>query len=152
MKKWKKTIRIVVLCILVVALALPVSLAMQHRMELEGTLIIYPEGSRNVEDYNFYHIDNLHKGDKGKVVITDIQGKYADLLLSMIIYNGSDSSFYDKESYVYIPDFTSPGEYIFTIPKDGDYTLIVTLAPKVGASEKTFMGIIELGYEGYIEW
>jgi hypothetical protein len=75
MKKWMMPIGlIVVICILTASVAMPICLADQNRIEIEGRL---PQSSQDI-----YKVGQLQKGDEIKVVITDIRGN-GDLVLTL---------------------------------------------------------------------
>ena len=74
MKKWMMPIGLIVaICILTASVAMPICLADQNRIEIEGALETHHEISVpiNVDEYK---IEELNKGDKIKVVISGIRG------------------------------------------------------------------------------
>jgi hypothetical protein len=79
MKKWMMPIGlIVVICILAASVAMPICLADQNRIEIEGRLI----EADGTYISTLYEIGELGKGDEIKVVITDIRGN-GDLFVSL---------------------------------------------------------------------
>ena len=73
MKRWMIPIALLAICVLVGNLVMPISLADQNRIEIEGRLNMNPDSGFpiNVDEYK---IGELQKGDKIKVVISDIRG------------------------------------------------------------------------------
>ena len=136
MKKWIIPIAVLVICVLVGYLAMPISLADQKRIEILGRL----EGRESCHD--MYMIGQLHKGDKVKVVITDLRGD-GDLVV------------YFSNSRILNPrtankaKFILPNDVRFSVSEDGNnYYLMFWCKPFASANEnpKTII------YRGYVEW
>ena len=72
MKKWIMPIAVVAICILAASVAMPICLADQNRIEIEGKLEVGV--NQNPLTADEYNIGELHKGDKIKVVMSDMRG------------------------------------------------------------------------------
>ena len=118
MKKWRKTIGIAVLCVLVVISILPVHLAIGYLCSFEGTV--------ERDEMDCWEIEEeLHRGDKVKVVITKLRGNG-----ELWVYFGRT-----EDLFCHQKSFTSPGEYTVTVPADGFYWLWMECSPyKKGVS------------------
>jgi hypothetical protein len=75
MKKWMMPIGlIVVICILAASVAMPICLADQNRIEIEGRLDEPSSDVTLLNIHDHYKLGNLHKGDRVEVVMTSLRG------------------------------------------------------------------------------
>ena len=105
---------IVVICILTASVAMPICLAAHDRIEIGNKL---ENRGAGLGYGDLYTIGELYKGDKVKVVITNLRGD-GDLLV------------YFSKSLLLNPltadetTFSFPGDATFIAPEDGNYYLV----------------------------
>ena len=127
MKKWRRTIGIAVLCVLVVVLVLPVCLATDHWLSFEGAVKGEEVGQR-------WNIGELDKIDKTKVVITELYG------------NGRLDVYFGELARPHFvkASFISPGEYTFIAPEDGQYYLHMECYPHTEGAIVHYKGYADI--------
>ena len=131
MKKWRKTIGIAVLCLLVMVLALS-SCSATHKFVFNGNI----KGLHWEE----YELGNLHKGGGVRVVITELRGN-AGLAVQLTRVNPHDArETLDGVTHI----FTSSAGYRFTVPADGRYILVVDSTTPLNKGTDVY-------YDGYVE-
>ena len=138
MKKWMMPIGLIVaICILTASVAMPICLADGNRIEIEG--------KNYRHEINRYKMGELHRGEKVKIVITDLRGNaplQAELWGSRMGYAGMPSM-----EFSHLFDF--PGEKIFTVQRDDAYDLRISPAHVRGRGDPSHNFVI---YKGYVEW
>ena len=167
MKKWIMPIAVVAICILAASVAMPICLADQHRIEIEGKLVV--DKHRNSLGIDTYKIGELHEGDKIKVVISHmreggdikvilentsvgaIERYLNQLYISFLGYQGAIwlmcrlpcQSYYMRSPTPAVEETTivhAGEEKTFTVPKDGIYHL----GMKADGGRVIYKGYIEV--------
>ena len=82
MKKWIMPIAVVAICILATSVAMPICLADQNRIEIDGVLDEVSSEDILPNTYDLYNLGNLHKGNEVRVVMTELRGS-GDLGLNL---------------------------------------------------------------------